>query len=503
MSEINIEDYIEITHDLDNTDVVDHESDYIENKNGQIDDVKGGNQIYKVDDENQIDDSGDKNQIYQVNNENQIYKVNNENQIYQVNDVQNGGGKSSSGLSSNYNSATKKDPAAMETAIPMLPDKYRTKNPSAFDHLFSCSSLDSFISSIQQILPYGGYSQSKFFLCLWKGVTFLTKMVFYRKTVPELYIESPPSIDFLASPDAEIAILEILKHEINYANISPCVLEIIYHKKCNSKEYSHVNKKTCETLIRAEKPKTNLYEIVRGYFCWHYFMMSVDFDYKYFSFMVLEECGPSLRKYINSMNPGDNVALEVFKSLMFQIVYTMHRILKIYPGFRHYDFHSDNILLKFDPKYNPAAGTKYMVFNDSETKYCVPYFGVIAKIIDFGFSSIPERNIKSNIELDKYTMFTRKGSDMLFLLHDLYTATKAQELSDVMDILVNIDPGDCFMSPVFYFEGLPDAPTGIASNTNPHTHNPIDMLQRWPFKEYICKNMEIVPSKEHIWHEYN
>lgn len=396
---------------------------------------------------------------------------------------------------SNYNTSSGKNrQKTEELEVPKIPSNYKTKS-SVFDSLFSCSSLDSFISSIQVVLPYGGYSQSKFFICSWKGVTFLTKLVFYRKTIPELYLEGAENTDAILGPDSEIAILEILKHEIINKNISPCILEIIYHKKCSSEVYSHINKKTCEVLVKSAKPKQNIYEIVRSYFCWHYFMMTIKFDYKYFSFIVLEECGPSLRRYINSINSGDTIAVEILRSIFFQIVYTMHRIKKIYPKFKHNDFHSDNILLKFDPNFKPLEPQKYLVFNDSSTTYVLPYYGVVAKIIDFGFSSIPELNIRSNIELDKYTMFTRTCTDMIFLLHDILRTTRAQEIDEVMDMLYQMDSGECFLSSVFYME---ENQHNIFSTKADHSHEFSDVLERDIFDSY--RNQ---PKPKNIFHEYN
>lgn len=390
-----------------------------------------------------------------------------------------------------------------EIQVPKIPEGYKTKS-SVFDSLFSCSSLDSFISSIQIVLPYSGYSQSKFFICSWKGVTFLTKLIFYRKTIPELYLEGAENTDAILGPDSEIAILEILKHEIINKNISPCILEIIYHKKCASDTYAHINKKTCEALIKSAKPKQNIYEIVRSYFCWHYFMMTIKFDYKYFSFIVLEECGPSLRRYINSINTGDSIAVEILRSIFFQIVYTMHRIKKIYPLFKHNDFHSDNILLKFDPNFKPLEPQQYLIFNDTSgtasdssrpQTYVVPYYGVIAKIIDFGFSSIPELNIRSNIELDKYTMFTRTCTDMIFLLHDILRTTRAQEIEEVMEMLYQMDSGNCFLSSVFYME---ENQHNIFSTQADHSHEFGDVLQREIFDVY--RNQA---KPKNIFHEYN
>lgn len=402
------------------------------------------------------------------------------------------GDSSSSG--STYGPTSKSHQKVEEIAVSKIPPEYRTK-PSPFDALFSCSSLDTFISSIQAILPYGGYSQSKFFICSWKGVTFLTKLVFYRKTIPELYVEGAEDTDAILGPDSEIAILEILKHEIINKNISPCILEIIYHKKCASDLYAHINKKTCELLIKSNNPKQNIYEIVRSYFCWHYFMMTIKFDYKYFSFIVLEECGPSLRRYINSINSGDSIAIEVLRSIFFQIVYTMHRIKKIYPSFKHNDFHSDNILLKFDPDFKPLEPQKYLIFNDGPHQYVVPYYGVIVKIIDFGFSSIPELGIRSNIELDKYTMFTRTCTDMIFLLHDILRTTRAQEIDEVMEMLHQMDSGECFLSSVFYME---ENQHNIFSTQADHSHEFNAVLQREIFDPYRG-----VAKPANIYHEYD
>ncbi len=99
-------------------------------------------------------------------------------------------------------------------------------------NIFDPDHLADFIASIVEVMPYGGVSMSRFYLCEINGVRFLTKLCFYRKGPKELY--GRPVVKRKKSPishtDAEIRILTVLKNAITSAGISPCVLEIVYTK---------------------------------------------------------------------------------------------------------------------------------------------------------------------------------------------------------------------------------------------------------------------------------
>ena len=53
-------------------------------------------------------------------------------------------------------------------------------------------------------------------------------------------------------------------------------------------------------------------------------------------------------------------------------------------------------------------------------EYIIPYFGIIPKIIDFGFSSISELKINNSINNDKYIRLYRSENDLAHLFSDIY-----------------------------------------------------------------------------------
>ncbi len=280
------------------------------------------------------------------------------------------------------------------------------------NNLFDCSDLSNFISSIVQVLPYKGISMSRFYLCDVGGVRFLTKMCFYRKTAIEIYGAPPDTV--IPHIDAEMNILRIFNEKIVARNISPCIIELVYSRICTGLEGLITKKTDCtESNEHDSSPE---YDVITQ-LCRYNDLIKNDLAHDKYAFLVLDMCDMSLDEYLHK-GTNSPINIVVFKSLLFQIVYTMYAITTIYPGFRHFDLHTENIMLKFDTSYRfKSNDPKFMVFNIAGTKYTVPYFGIVAKIIDFGFSSLPEEGIVSNATEDKERMYFRAQNDLLLLFH--------------------------------------------------------------------------------------
>jgi len=75
-------------------------------------------------------------------------------------------------------------------------------------------------------------------------------------------------------------------------------------------------------------------------------------------------------------------SLESIKSVMAQVIYNLYRIQQKYPGFRHHDLHTRNILVRRVPK-------KDIQINLKDKKYTLSNDGFEAVMIDFGFSVFP------------------------------------------------------------------------------------------------------------------
>jgi serine/threonine protein kinase len=319
--------------------------------------------------------------------------------------------------------------------------------------VFNCKNFQPFLDSVIEVLPYRGVSMSTFYLCELEGVRFLTKLTFYYKSLPEIY--NAISKSNMASADAEIQILTKLKENIIDTGVSPCVLEIIYSKICTG--MSSTVEKCDEPVIKDDK-ESKLKKLI----CEHKSLTDAHLAHDKCSFVVLERCDITLGEYMRKVLVTP-MGFIVFKSILFQIIYTMHAIIKKYPAFRHYDLHDGNIMLKIDYKYKyDVHKPRFMKFvngsggvggadgkNNTKT-FFIPYFGIIAKIIDFGYSKLPEEGIISPTVDDPKVMYFRPDNDLLLLFNDIYVTVKNSPVfNEVLSLLEELDPKKMFVDYVF------------------------------------------------------
>ncbi len=341
-------------------------------------------------------------------------------------------------------------------------------------NLFDCENLDNFVASIIQILPYKGFSMSRFYLCELSGVQFLTKLCFYRKTAPEIYGTVPPNV--MPHIDAEINILRILNEKFIKTNVTPCLIEIVYSKICEDLNKLVPKDQSCDQLILYEGdmlPEDDIGQLM----CRYRDLTKNGLAHNKCAFIVLDKCDISFDEYLQK-SITTPISLAVFKSLLFMIIYTLYAICWRYPNFRHFDLHTENIMLKFDPRYAfKAADPKFLVFFIEGVQYTVPYFGIFPKIIDFGFSSLPEENVMSNATVDKERMYIRAQNDLLLLFHWIHFRLgqiSSNKLGWVDKILRQLEPNGTY---IHYYT------------------------------EYIRKNERKIPSykqmiKNSVWNEY-
>jgi serine/threonine protein kinase len=355
-------------------------------------------------------------------------------------------------------------------------------------NLFDCSNLADFIASIVQVLPFKGISMSRFYDCDIDGVRFLTKLCFYRKSAPELY--GKKSKNTLPHTDAEINILRVFKKRFTDRNITPCILELVYYKVCNSLSKITPRNKVCEQLVLEYKDYGPAEDVAQT-ICKHADLVHNGLAHDKCAFLVLDKCDITLDTYLQrSVNTPISTA--VFKSLLFQIIYTLYAINKVYPKFRHYDLHTENIMLKFDPTYKfKATNQKFLVFTIDGEKYYMPYFGIIPKIIDFGFSSLPEEGIVSNAVEDRAQMYFRSQNDLLLLFHWIYHILKqsgGDKLGRIDKLLQHLEPNRTYVQ--YYTEYIRKVETEIPTYE--------DMIKNRVWSEY--KNSKVRPNQ--IYAEY-
>lgn len=110
--------------------------------------------------------------------------------------------------------------------------------------------------------------------------------------------------------------------------------------------------------------------------------------------------GGELSKFIDKLHESkapDNIKNKIFKSIIFQIIYTLAILQKKYK-FAHNDLHLRNILIDTDMK-----GGGYWSYNYKNDKFYIPNHGLMPKIWDLDFATIFKRRnlLKSRIKNSK------------------------------------------------------------------------------------------------------
>lgn len=310
------------------------------------------------------------------------------------------------------------------------------------DKLFNCNDLGQFIKSIIKVLPYSGASMSRFYLCEYNRAKFITKLCAYRKSAYELY-DKKGSTKILNHTDAEIAIINILKKYIIDANVSSCIIEIVHTKICNNINKLLKSSTNCDQLLTKFNNENTPENDIFTFLCKYNDLIKDDLAYNKCAFIVMDKCDITLETFIHKII-NTSIHTILFKSILFHIIYVFYAINKIFPKFRHYDLHTENILLKFDYSYTVNhSNPKFTQYTIDNTDYYVPYFGIIPKIIDFGFSVLPEKNILSSAIYDKIHMHYRADNDLLLLFYWIDNSIfniNHDINSPILDILRQLDP---------------------------------------------------------------
>jgi len=296
-------------------------------------------------------------------------------------------------------------------------------------NLYSCNSIDNFISSIKIIIPHKGYSSSYFFINEIDNVRFFTKLYFYNKTDPELY-NFKSSDSLLFQPDVEIKLLKLFYDSLISTNITPHIISYIHSETCS--DFS--------SLISSKRSFTNpISQRVHNIFSRHNDLLKLHLIHNKLSFICMEEGDIDFRSFILQYVNNNLIGFKLFKSLLFSIIFTLFKIRELFPSFRHNDLHSNNILIKFDFSFvfDPSK-PKFIKYTSNTTNtWYIPYFGMTPKIIDFGFSTITDLDIKSNIVDDVVFMNFKIPDDLLYLFYDIYSIL---DNIDAVLLLNSLDP---------------------------------------------------------------
>jgi len=135
-----------------------------------------------------------------------------------------------------------------------------------------------------------------------------------------------------------------------------------------------------------------------------------------------------------------------WKSIIIQVVYTLYKIHKKFPTFRHHDLHLGNIMIK-------NVETKDIIINLSNENFKINNAGLEVAIIDFGFSSMS--GVSNPMAMDEdfknlYGIYPNSSIsyDLHFFLNAIYnyvsrcnpTITNCTVKNSIKQLIMNIIP---------------------------------------------------------------
>lgn len=277
--------------------------------------------------------------------------------------------------------------------------------------IFSCDKLDKFKSHVLTKLTVDSHvSASVFYLCEYDNIKMLVKMYLYRKNMPELY--DYKKLGTNTEPDTEIKVMEIFKKEFIEKEITPCIAELYYSKVCEN-----IAKHLPNTLSRVESHTRNELDI--EFDLWDFKkMIEGGLAYDKIGFLIMELCNDNLNSIVEcSITP---TSFTLMRNILFQLIYTLAAITDKYPKFVHGDLHYGNILLSTQEEFDETK-IRYTQFTYKGKTTYLPYLGFYIKMIDFGYSSIPEKNIISSINDDKkYKYYLPVSGDLTIFLYTIF-----------------------------------------------------------------------------------
>lgn len=306
--------------------------------------------------------------------------------------------------------------------------------------IFDCTNIDRFIAAITAVLPYKGISNSKFYMCELAGASFLTKVSLYYKTASDVYGAADKTA--LHPTDVEIKILTLFKRQFTNTNITPCVIELMHVVVCDSISSMISNPQEC---AGAEFPHWEDDGGLRETLCRYSALVKDGLVYDKCAFIVLDQCDITLSAFMHKMTPTATNAA-ICKSFIFLVLHAFDAFTRKYPRFAHGDLHAGNVMIKFDPSYVFDVRTPmYLELTAGSTTYAVPYFGMIPKIIDFGFAALPELDIVSTIAFDKYHAHHRMTNDLILLFSDVHHIANEVGLAPLMNLLSDLMPNHSYI----------------------------------------------------------
>jgi len=285
-----------------------------------------------------------------------------------------------------------------------------------------CHDIGPFLTSIVQQLNTVSYSGAGLYLCNHEGHRFFAKICLYKKSGHEYYRRAAEggTKEVEHQVSAEILILQELKRELIAKGITPGIIEIIAFSTCTDiNKLIKRSNLSCPLMIDRAVSK---FHSAQADLCRYAEHVSRGIARDAYAFIFLERCDVSVNDVlVSGLGPLDYMRRDILWYILFCVIHTLTVITDVFPGFRHYDLHTGNVMLiaAVLPQTIDARRL-YLRFERGDKVWNVPFPGFYVKIIDFGFSKLPSKKIFSDFEADPFHPAKKLCSDISWFLRDMY-----------------------------------------------------------------------------------
>jgi hypothetical protein len=260
----------------------------------------------------------------------------------------------------------------------------------------------------------------------------LLKINFYRKMPAELY-EGPADNTYMHASDMEIFAMHHLRHNITKTNVSSSIVTLRYAIVCSgAAEKANI---FCENIKHREAGTQDITQDLQAELCTYGMSVNMGLSRNRIAFLFMEICDITYDDYLENVM-DDALTEQVVKSHIFTLIYTLAAIEKLYPGFRHGDLHTSNVMIKFMKKHVLSKEQFYLKYPG----YYVPYYGMFIKIIDLGYAKMPSVNKQSEVYREKSSQMWRNVPDLYSFFKWVYIVCHTRGLNRISNILSSLDP---------------------------------------------------------------
>jgi serine/threonine protein kinase len=288
--------------------------------------------------------------------------------------------------------------------------------------LFNCKNVQKFLSENIELTTK--ILDPKIYIVRINNTDVVIKFLLYRLSHIEYYLGLDK--EYMMSTDAEIKIITVLQ-DIIQKNYTHSIIRLLHTHICDN-----------FTITPNDNCKINNPDYL---LCSYQDDIATGKALPKCAFIAMEYCPLDLSVFINKY-VDTSFNYYMLKTILFQVIHALYIIKVIHPSFRHNDLHMGNVLLSVKPIVDKITYHKYTV---NQKVYYVPYYGITAKICDFGFSTMD--GIKTKASEDRATMYYRTNNDMLIILNQIYEKCYMNHIlifNFVRNLLSKIEPNESY-----------------------------------------------------------